>query len=135
MFFVLKSRYRREKIELLGKIDKLRGRLDKLGRDKLEIQNETKKIEEENTTLKQKLKVRNGELRELKAKLDDVDIFSAIKQWQDHKDFVLSSLCQMVINRRLLKIKMKNKPIDNALVQKHFDQFKFTHDLLDEEVA
>ncbi len=69
------------------------------------------------------------------AKLDDVDIFSAIKQWQDHKDFVLSSLCQMVINRRLLKIKMKNKPIDKALVQKHFDQFKSTHDLSDEEVA
>ncbi|RDE66075.1 hypothetical protein DYH56_00945 [Psychrilyobacter piezotolerans] len=73
MFFVLKSRYRREKIELLGKIDKLRGRLEKLGRDKLEIQNGYKKIEEENTTLKQKLKVRNGELRELRAKLDDVD--------------------------------------------------------------
>ena len=30
---------------------------------------------------------------------------------------------------------MKNKPIDKALVQKHFDQFKSTHDLSDEEVA
>ena len=73
MFFVLKSRYRREKIELLGKIDKLRGRLEKLGREKLGIQNEIKKIEEENITLKQKLKVRNSELRELKVKLGDVD--------------------------------------------------------------
>ncbi|MEI6856551.1 hypothetical protein [Psychrilyobacter sp.] len=73
MFFVLKSRYRREKIELLGKIDKLRGRQEELGRDKLEIQNETKKIEEENTILKQKLKIRNGELRELKVKLGDID--------------------------------------------------------------
>lgn len=73
MFFVLKSRYRREKIELLGKIDKLRDRLEKLGRDKLEIQNESKKTEEENTVLKQKLKVRNVELRELKVKLGDID--------------------------------------------------------------
>jgi len=73
MFFVLKSRYRREKIELLGKIDKLRGRLDKLGKNKLEIQNELKQIEEENIVLKQKLKVKNSEARELKAKLGDVD--------------------------------------------------------------
>jgi len=73
MFFVLKSRYRREKIELLGKIDKLRGRLEKLGRNKLEVQNEYKKIEEENIVLKQKLKVKNGELRELKLKLGDID--------------------------------------------------------------
>ncbi|OQY41545.1 MAG: hypothetical protein B6227_04740 [Fusobacteriia bacterium 4572_74] len=73
MFFVLNSRYRREKIELLGKIDKLRGRLEKLGRNKLEVQNEYKKIEEENIVLKQKLKVKNGELRELKLKLGDID--------------------------------------------------------------
>ena len=73
MFFVLKSRYRREKIELLGKIDKLRGRLEKLGKDKVEINERYNKIEEENTALKQKLKVRNGESRELKVKLDDVD--------------------------------------------------------------
>jgi len=87
MFFVLKSRYRREKIELLGKIDKLRGRLEKLGRDKLEIQNETKKIEEENTTLKQKLKVRNNELRGLRAKLDDVDGRLKVKVEEKTKEY------------------------------------------------
>lgn len=87
MFFVLKSRYRREKIELLGKIDKLRYRLDKLGRDKLEIQNESKKIEGKNIILKQKLKVRNEELRELKSKLDDIDGRLKIKVEEKTKEY------------------------------------------------
>ena len=69
------------------------------------------------------------------SKLDDVDILSAIKQWQDHSDFVLSQLCQMIINRRLLKIKLKNKPIALEIYKKHFDQFKANNNLIDEEVA
>jgi uncharacterized protein len=44
------------------------------------------------------------------AQLDDVDIMSAIKNWQFNDDFVLSSLCKMVIKRDLLK---KN-PIRNT---------------------
>ena len=73
MFFVLKSRYRREKIELLGKIDKLRDRLEELGKEKVELQDGQHRLEEENRELKQKLKLRNGENRELKSKLDDID--------------------------------------------------------------
>lgn len=69
------------------------------------------------------------------SKLDDVDILSAIKQWQEHDDFVLAELCQMVINRRLLKIKLKNKPIDQEILKKHFNHFKEAHKLSDEEVA
>ena len=45
------------------------------------------------------------------AQLDDVDILSAIKQWQHTSDTVLSKLCQMILNRDLLHIKVKNKPI------------------------
>ncbi len=69
------------------------------------------------------------------SKLDDVDILASVKQWQDHNDFVLSRLCQMVINRRLLKIKLKNKPIDTKFFDKHFDQFKSDHNISDEEAA
>ncbi|MEE2700533.1 MAG: HD domain-containing protein [Bacteroidota bacterium] len=43
------------------------------------------------------------------AMLDDYDIISALKQWCNHKDFVLSSLSKMIINRKLLKIKIQNK--------------------------
>lgn len=58
------------------------------------------------------------------SKLDDVDILAAIKQWQGSQDFVLSRLCQMLINRRLFTIKLRNKPIDPEKLTKHFDRFK-----------
>jgi HD superfamily phosphohydrolase len=38
------------------------------------------------------------------ALLDDYDVMFAIKTWQFNDDFVLSSLCKMIINRDLLKI-------------------------------
>jgi HD superfamily phosphohydrolase len=61
------------------------------------------------------------------AKLDDYDILSAMKEWQYHDDFVLKNLCEMIINRDLLKIKMKKKPIEkpeliahtNMLIEKY----------------
>jgi len=40
------------------------------------------------------------------ALLDDYDVLGAIKSWQFHSDFVLNSLCKMIINRDLLKIVM-----------------------------
>ena len=69
------------------------------------------------------------------AQLDDVDILSALKQWQEHDDFVLSKMCQMLINRRLLNIKLKNRPITDLKLSKHFDSFKEEHGLSDEETA
>ena len=38
--------------------------------------------------------------------LDDYDVMGAIKSWQFHDDFVLQSLCKMILNRDLLKIQM-----------------------------
>ncbi|WP_203258713.1 HD domain-containing protein [Hyunsoonleella ulvae] len=43
--------------------------------------------------------------------LDDYDIISAMKSWKNSDDFVLQKLCEMIIDRVLLKIKIKNKPI------------------------
>jgi len=51
------------------------------------------------------------------SKLDDTDILAAMKAWQYHEDFVLSHLCSMIINRDLLKIKLKNKPIKTELLE------------------
>ncbi|WP_047245398.1 HD domain-containing protein [Maribacter thermophilus] len=45
------------------------------------------------------------------SKLDDIDILSAVKEWQDSDDFVLSTLCQMLIDRKLLHIKVRKEPI------------------------
>lgn len=69
----------------------------------------------------------NNETLAIFAKLDDYDIVSAMKDWQTNDDFVLSNLCEMIINRDLLKVKLKNKPIktseliahSNALMEKH----------------
>lgn len=53
------------------------------------------------------------------AKLDDYDVFSALKEWQFHDDFVLSNLCEMIVNRNLLKVKLKDKKIKPAKLEKH----------------
>jgi hypothetical protein len=44
------------------------------------------------------------------AKLDDYDIVMAIKTWQSHPDKVLNTLCKMLINRDLFKVKLKKSP-------------------------
>lgn len=43
-------------------------------------------------------------------RLDDVDIWDALKRWQNHPDFVLSTLSTMLLNRNLFKIEMTNEP-------------------------
>ncbi|GGZ69289.1 phosphohydrolase [Algibacter mikhailovii] len=60
----------------------------------------------------------NNETLEVFSQLDDYDIISAMKQWQFHDDFVLRNLCEMIINRNLLKIKIKNKKIKAERVHK-----------------
>ncbi|MCK6607801.1 MAG: HD domain-containing protein [Flavobacterium sp.] len=71
--------------------------------------------------------------------LDDYDVLGAIKAWQFHDDFVLQSLCRMILNRDLLKIQMtddkpnkenllavKNKYISIAKISdKEADYFVF----------
>ncbi|MBX9732618.1 MAG: HD domain-containing protein, partial [Chitinophagaceae bacterium] len=43
------------------------------------------------------------------AKLDDQDVYAAIKVWADHPDMVLSKLCSMLINRQLYKVEVSDK--------------------------
>ena len=43
------------------------------------------------------------------SKLDDHDVWTAIKQWQDCEDKVLSYLSRSFINRRLFKIQLSNQ--------------------------
>ena len=47
------------------------------------------------------------EVLEQFALLDDTDIFAAMKEWQFHSDRVLSSLSRMLLNRDLLKVKLR----------------------------
>jgi HD superfamily phosphohydrolase len=54
------------------------------------------------------------------AQLDDFDIISALKAWQNQDDFILSTLSKMIINRDLLKIKLTNDKVsmEELLIQK-----------------
>lgn len=61
----------------------------------------------------------NNDVLDIFSKLDDYDIVSAMKNWQHHDDFVLRNLCEMIINRDLLKIKIKNKPIKRLDLQSY----------------
>ncbi|QCE42829.1 HD domain-containing protein [Psychroserpens sp. NJDZ02] len=77
----------------------------------------------------------NGSCLETFAKLDDYDIVAAMKNWQYHEDFVLKNLCEMIINRHLLKIKVKKKPITEAVFQKHMSDLKGRHNISDADAS
>jgi HD superfamily phosphohydrolase len=50
--------------------------------------------------------------------LDDFDIISALKEWSDHNDLILSTLSSSIINRKLPKIEMQNKVFDTSYFKK-----------------
>ncbi|WP_405246333.1 MULTISPECIES: HD domain-containing protein [unclassified Cellulophaga] len=68
------------------------------------------------------------------ASLDDVDILSAIKQWQNSSDFTLSKLSEMILNRELLQIKIKNKPISLKKLAKQRAIFMKEYQLNEQDV-
>lgn len=55
---------------------------------------------------------------EIFSKLDDYDIMSAIKNWADHDDYILSYLCESIVNRKLPKIEIRNDCFDQAYIEK-----------------
>lgn len=55
---------------------------------------------------------------EMFSKLDDYDIFSAIKEWTNHSDKTLSLLSNMIVNRKLLRIEIQKKPFKTTYIQK-----------------
>ncbi|MDH7445733.1 HD domain-containing protein [Aquimarina sp. 2201CG14-23] len=67
--------------------------------------------------------------------LDDYDIVSAMKDWATSEDFVLRNLCSMIINRDLLRIKIKKKVFSTDKINKHIDEFKQKYDISDQEAS
>ncbi|MDR6301028.1 HD domain-containing protein [Mesonia maritima] len=58
------------------------------------------------------------------SKLDDYDIISAMKEWTVSDDFVLQNLCKMIINRDLLKVKLKKNKIESQKIEKHLQKLQ-----------
>jgi HD superfamily phosphohydrolase len=74
-------------------------------------------------------------LLDLFSKLDDYDIISALKGWQYHDDFVLSKLSRMILNRDLLKIKLKNEPIERKRLEEHLKKVQANFNISEEEAT
>jgi HD superfamily phosphohydrolase len=79
------------------------------------------------------LKDFNTESLEVFSKLDDYDIVSAMKTWQFHEDFVLKNLCEMILNRNLLKIKLKKKTVKKEQVIKHREALIAMYNISEDE--
>ncbi|MEN8137264.1 MAG: HD domain-containing protein [Bacteroidota bacterium] len=53
---------------------------------------------------------------EMFSKLDDYDVFGAIKEWTNHNDKILSDLSKRLTDRKLLKIRLGDVPIESSYV-------------------
>ncbi|MRT15806.1 HD domain-containing protein [Vitellibacter sp. q18] len=69
------------------------------------------------------------------SKLDDFDIIAAMKAWQETDDFVLKNLSKMLLNRELLKIKIKSEPFASEKIKKKQDKLVETYKISEEEAA
>jgi HD superfamily phosphohydrolase len=68
------------------------------------------------------------------AQLDDSDITASIKVWRDHPDKILSLLCSGMMNRRLFKIQIQNKPFDEKTIKKRGENIKAKFNLSSAEI-
>lgn len=51
--------------------------------------------------------------------LDDYDIWACLKNWASHTDWVLSTICQRLLNRQLYKIQFSDQPLEDAQLEKY----------------
>ncbi|MEY3843454.1 MAG: hypothetical protein RIR80_1026 [Bacteroidota bacterium] len=62
-------------------------------------------------------------------KLDDSDLFSAIKVWAEHEDPILAKLCKLLIDRKLFTIEMQNEAFTSKSIQAHKDKLNLSFPL------
>jgi uncharacterized protein len=68
------------------------------------------------------------------ARLDDYDVFSAIKEWVSYEDKILSKLSESLINRTLPKIILQKEPFTKDQLAKIAQQVKSTLVINDAEL-
>jgi len=69
------------------------------------------------------------------AELDDIDIMASVKVWTNHSDKTLSTLCKMLINRDLYKIKLQKKKFDKSEIKTISEKIKTKLKLSDKEIS
>ncbi|MDD2345159.1 MAG: HD domain-containing protein, partial [Bacteroidales bacterium] len=77
----------------------------------------------------------NPELLEAFAAIDDNDIIYSIKQWTKHPDKVLSQLCHFLIDRKLFKVSLQEKPFDPNYIEELKQKVKSKFKLNEDEVS
>ena len=68
------------------------------------------------------------------SQLDDFDILSAIKVWQNSEDKVLSFLCKKLINRELFKIEISKEPFSEERISSEKEIAKEKYGFKDDEL-
>jgi len=68
------------------------------------------------------------------AKLDDYDVFSAIKEWISFDDYIISTLSESLINRKLPKVILQKEPFNNKQINTIKKQVKEAFNLSDNEL-
>jgi HD superfamily phosphohydrolase len=77
----------------------------------------------------------NNEVLEVFSHLDDYDIISAIKSWQNHDDLVLSMLSKTIIQRNLPKIKLQSDRFSKEEITQIKNKVKSKLKISDEELS
>jgi HD superfamily phosphohydrolase len=77
----------------------------------------------------------NPEIVRQFSKLDDSDIWHAIKVWENNKDKVLKNLSQRILQRDLFKIKLGNEPLKKADINTLKGKIAQEFHLLNKEAA
>jgi len=67
--------------------------------------------------------------------LDDFDIMFAVKMWQTSDDRVLSSLCKMIVERRLPRIKIRRKVFSDSKFSSFLEAFRKKAKLSEHEAS
>ena len=67
--------------------------------------------------------------------IDDADILSLVKAGVKHSDPVYASLCNMILTRRLPKIKVSNKPFSSDFIEKKKNRAKTKFDISPEYIS
>lgn len=68
-------------------------------------------------------------------RLDDNDVWSALKVWSDHPDKVLSRLSYCMVNRELFKIEISDKPFDNTIIEEKIRLFANRYRISEDEAT
>ena len=67
------------------------------------------------------------------SELDDNDIYTCLKYWKNENDFVLSNLSSMILNRRILKIKVQKTDFKQAEIDEKVNEFSKKNKISNEE--